>query len=117
MARLSWLEFISRFPIVHLLVGVVSAAETPANSRKYADLVARLVAWSTRGQYALTVDRQHGVLQVHCLFEEESDVRTISDVVGAQPCNGYLVSGSQRSFILDEVTRQSIRKALSKTED
>lgn len=112
MAKLTWRQFIDRHPIGHLLVGVVPEAETPASGNWHLNLMAKLLAQLAKGQYALTMNRQHGALEVHCLFDEESDTKKIGDAVGARASRGDSPSGSQRSFKLDAGTCQIILQAL-----
>jgi hypothetical protein len=114
MPKLSWSKMMDRHPTAHFIAGVVPEEDVMAASpRQLFGLISKLLTrLRLTGVYAVTVDRQGQTPEIHCAFERESDVAKVAKALHADVVSRYPGWASQRTFRLDDKTRQTVVAAL-----
>jgi hypothetical protein len=67
-----------------------------------------------RGRYTIIIERQRGVTELMCAFEQEGDAEEAAKVVGAGKTTCYAGWQSQRSFVLDGPKHDALSKIAGK---
>jgi hypothetical protein len=112
MPKVTWSEAMVRFPVGHLVAGILDE-DLSGTPRKAYDALAKLLRrLSSKGDYALTISRQRERVEIHCVFENENDARRVSEALQAGVMGRYPGWASQREFTLDGKTIHTIERAL-----
>jgi hypothetical protein len=112
MPKVTWSEAMVRFPAGHLVVGILDEDLSGTPRKGYDALATLLRRLRPKGDYALTISRAKGRMVIHCVFENESDARRVSEALQADVIGRYPGWASQREFTLDGKTIQTIERAL-----
>jgi hypothetical protein len=114
MAKIQWIDLITRVPKPHLVAALLPEAATDV-PRLQLDLLARLLTrLRPQGAYALTINRERG-LEIHCGFEREEDACRVGEALKTGPVNADAHWQSRRAFVMDSTAKQSIEAALRET--
>jgi hypothetical protein len=108
MPKVPWSEFVIDSSTGHLVAGIVSG-DNPPNllSRLVASLVKHL---EPKGEYALTVYRGTGTVEIHCAFRQQADADSFAASVQAVALGTHPGWVSQRTFILDVAAAHRIER-------
>ena len=108
MPKTTWDGLISRFPSPHLVVASLPD-ETHFNANAAKQLLVRLLKkLPTRGEFAVTISRRSGQLEILCGFGDSSDANLAARTAGASTVSLSEELRVQHSFVLDEAVGRKL---------
>jgi hypothetical protein len=99
-----------RFPAGHLIMGILDEDLSGAPRKGFDALAKLLRRLRFKGDYALTISRVKGRVEIHCAFRRQADADLFAASVQAVALDTYPGWLSQRAFTLDVATAQRIAR-------